>query len=117
VKDADNLDVHIHVLNVTLSGHDYFNGDETMAKVVVQMKVLPEGIEVDLKKLEEQINEALPEDVKIYKVVEEPIAFGLKCLKVTVLMPEAAGGTDPVENAISSIKEVSRVEVELVSRI
>jgi elongation factor 1-beta len=88
-----------------------------MANVVVQMKVLPEGIEVDLNKLQEQINDVLPENVKIYKVVEEHIAYGLKCLKVTVIMPEAAGGTDPVEEAISSIKEVSRVEVELVSRI
>ena len=88
-----------------------------MAKVVVQMKVLPEGIEVDLNKLQEQIKEVVPEDTTVYKMVEEPIAFGLKCLKVTVIIPEAAGGTDPVENAISSIKEVQRVEVELVSRV
>ena len=88
-----------------------------MGEVVVQMKVLPEGIEVDLNKLQEQIKEALPEGVRIYKVKEEPIAFGLKCLKVTVIMPEAAGGTDPVENAIASITEVQRVEVELVSRM
>ena len=88
-----------------------------MADVVVQMKVLPVGIEVDLNKLQEQINDVLPEGVKIYKVVEEHIAYGLKCLKVTVTMPEAEGGTDPVENAISSIEEVQRVEVELVSRL
>ena len=88
-----------------------------MANVVVQMKVLPVGIEVDLTKLVEQINDVLPEGVKIYKVTEEHIAFGLKCLKVTVIQPEAEGGTDPVENAISSIEEVQRVEVELVSRL
>lgn len=88
-----------------------------MTQVVVQMKVLPVGIEVDLEKLQEQIKNILPENVKIYKIVEEHIAFGLKCLKVTVTMPDAEGGTDPVENALSSIKDVSRVEVELVSRI
>ncbi|MHA1276052.1 MAG: elongation factor 1-beta [Candidatus Helarchaeota archaeon] len=88
-----------------------------MANVVVQMKVLPEGIEVDLTKLQEQIKEVLPENAKIYKVVEEHIAFGLKCLKVTVIIPDAEGGTDLVENAVSSIKEVSRVEIELVSRM
>ncbi|MHA1650772.1 MAG: elongation factor 1-beta [Candidatus Helarchaeota archaeon] len=88
-----------------------------MADVVVQMKVLPEDIDVDLNKLQEQIRESLPENVRIYKVVEEHIAFGLKCLKVTVIMPDAEGGTEPVEQAISSIKGVSRVEVELVSRM
>ncbi len=88
-----------------------------MADVVVQMKVLPEGIEVDLNKLREEIKKVLPEGMRIYKILEEPIAFGLKCLKVTVIMPEAEGGTDPVENAISSIKEVQRVEVEIVSRM
>jgi elongation factor 1-beta len=88
-----------------------------MADVVVQMKVLPEGTEVDLNKLQEQIKDVLPKGVRIYKVVEEPIAYGLKCLKVTVIMPDAEGGTDPVENAIASISEVQRVEVELVSRM
>ncbi|MHA1263774.1 MAG: elongation factor 1-beta [Candidatus Helarchaeota archaeon] len=88
-----------------------------MADVVVQMKVLPEGIEVDLKKLQDQIKNVLPENAKIYKVAEEPIAFGLKCLKVTVIIPDEEGGTEPVEKAISSIKEVQRVEVELVSRM
>ncbi|MFX1295540.1 MAG: elongation factor 1-beta [Promethearchaeota archaeon] len=90
---------------------------DKIANVVVQMKVLPEGIEVDLNKLQEQIKDVLPENIGIYKVVEEHIAFGLKCLKVTIIMPEAEGGTDPIENMISSIKDVSRVEVELVSRM
>jgi elongation factor 1-beta len=85
--------------------------------VVVQMKVLPEGIEVDLGKLQEKIKAALPENADMYKVKEEPIAFGLKCLKVTVLIPDAEGGTEPVEQAILAIEDVQRVEVELVSRM
>ena len=88
-----------------------------MADVVVQMKVLPEGIEVDLNKLQDKIKDVLPEGMRVYKIIEEPIAFGLNCLKVTVIMPDAEGGTDPVENAISSIKNVQRVEVEIVSRM
>ena len=88
-----------------------------MAGVIVQMKVLPEDIDIDLNKLQQEIKKFLPDNVTILKVIEEPIAFGLKCLKVTVLMPEAEGGTDYVEQAISSVKDVSRVEVELVSRM
>lgn len=88
-----------------------------MANVVVQLKVLPEGIEVDLDRLQDQIKDVLPGNARVYKIIEEPIAYGLKCLKVTVIIPDAEGGTDPVEKAISSINEVSRVEVELVSRM
>ena len=88
-----------------------------MADVVVQMRVLPEGIEVDLNNLQEQIKTVLPEGTRVYKITEEPIAFGLKCLKVTVITADAEGGTDPIENAISSIDGVQRVEVEIVSRM
>ncbi|NVM28624.1 MAG: elongation factor 1-beta [Candidatus Helarchaeota archaeon] len=88
-----------------------------MADVVVQLKVLPVGIEVDLNRLQDQIKDVLPGNARVYKIIEEPIAYGLKCLKVTVIIPDAEGGTDPVEKAISSINEVSRVEVELVSRM
>jgi len=88
-----------------------------MADVLVQLRVLPEGIETDLDQLQEKIKEALPEGVSIYKITEEDVAFGLKCLKVIVIMPDDLGGTDPVESAISSIEDVQRVEVEIVSRI
>lgn len=88
-----------------------------MADVVVQMRVLPEGIEVDLQKLQAQIKDVLPDNARVYKMIEEPVAFGLKCLKVTVIIPDEEGGTEPVEEAISQIKEVQRVEVEIVSRM
>ncbi len=88
-----------------------------MGKVLVQMRVLPEGTDISLSKLQKQITKVLPTGVTINKVVEEEVAYGLKCLKVTVIMPDAEGGTEPVETAISEIKGVNRVEVEIVSLI
>ena len=88
-----------------------------MADVLVQLRVLPEDTSTDLKKLEEKIKKALPTGVKVHKVTEEDVAYGLKCLKVVVIMPDDLGGTDPVESAISSLSDVQRVEVEIVSRM
>ena len=88
-----------------------------MADVLVQLRVLPEDVDTDLEQLQEKIKEVLPEGVSIHKITEEDVAYGLKCLKVVVIMPDDLGGTDPVETAISSIQEVQRVEVEIVSRM
>lgn len=88
-----------------------------MTDVLVQLRVLPDGIETDLEQLQEKIRENLPEGVSIHKITEEDVAFGLKCLKVVVIMPDDIGGTDPVEAAISALEEVQRVEVEIVSRM
>jgi elongation factor 1-beta len=88
-----------------------------MADVLVQLRVLPEDTTTNLKKLQEKIKKALPTGVRLHKVTEEDVAYGLKCLKVVVIMPDDLGGTDPVENAISSLSDVQRVEVEIVSRM
>ena len=49
---------------------------------------------------------------------EEPIAFGLKALNIQVSMPEfMAGGTQPVEDILSKLPGVQRVEVGIVTRL
>jgi elongation factor 1-beta len=50
--------------------------------------------------------------------VEEEIAFGLKALKVFVIMPGVfEGGTQPVEDAFSKVKGVGQVDVEIVQTL
>ncbi|MBD3226642.1 MAG: elongation factor 1-beta [Candidatus Lokiarchaeota archaeon] len=85
-------------------------------KVVAQLKILPEDIETDLEELLKKIGKILPEDVGIYKYDIVPVAFGLKSLKLTIIMPEEKeGGTDSTVEAIQGLEEVQRVEVGLVS--
>jgi elongation factor 1-beta len=88
-----------------------------MADVLVQLRVLPEDITTNLTELQEKIKKVIPPGTRVHKVTEEDVAYGLKCLKVVVIMPDDLGGTDPVETAISSISDVQRVEVEIVSRM
>ncbi|MHA1792304.1 MAG: elongation factor 1-beta [Promethearchaeota archaeon] len=99
-----------------------------MGRNLCVMKVLPDDVDIDLKDLQGQIEKTLQEDIKdtegnhqlcqLMKCVEEPIAFGLKALKIHVAIPEAMpGGTQPVEDALEKLSGVQRVETEIVSRI
>jgi len=87
-------------------------------KVMVQMKVMPDDVETDLEELLKKIGNNLPEDVGIYKYDILPVAFGLKILKLTLVMPEdREGGADPIVEMIEKFDEVQRVEIGLVSLI
>jgi len=85
------------------------------AQVLAVLKVFPESDQISLEELRKRLEAVLPEGVSINKVEEEPIAFGLKALKVyAVLPPNISGGTESVEEAFKKVKGVSEVEVELV---
>ena len=59
----------------------------------------------------------LPEDVTIYKLVEEPIAFGLVALIAHLVIPEEEGRLDAVEQMLQTIEGVGQTEVLLVRRV
>lgn len=89
-----------------------------MARVAVIMRVLPNSVDITPSQLLERIKEALPEDYQIMGSGEEPIAFGLKALKLIVSMPEETeGGTEALEEVIKSVDVVEEVEVEAVHRL
>jgi len=76
-------------------------------KVAVIFRVMPEGTEVDLDKLEGEIRKLQ----EVRDVQREPVAFGLVALKVLAVVPDAEGGSERVERALSSLPGVSSVEV------
>lgn len=82
-----------------------------MGEVGLQYRVLPEGLEVDLKKLEDDIRKALPEFAKMRAAEQRPLAFGLKALHVLVVMDDKKGGAEQVEAAISGVPGVQSVEI------
>jgi elongation factor 1-beta len=92
------------------------------------IKVLPEDTDMDMEQLKVDIENVLQNDVKdldgnpvlcqLMGAQEEEIAFGLKALKIQVAAPEnMPGGTQPIEDALSAIPGIQRVEVELVTRL
>lgn len=88
-----------------------------MANVIVTFKVMPEGVEVDLKELEGRIKD----EIKAFggdvgKVELEPIAFGLQALKLFFVLDESKGNTEPLEEKIKAVDGVLNVEVVDVRR-
>ena len=82
-----------------------------MGEVGLQYRVLPEGLEVDLKKLEDDIKKALPAGATLRAAEQRPLAFGLKALHVLVVMDDKKGGAEQVETAISGVTGVQSVEI------
>jgi elongation factor 1-beta len=87
-----------------------------MARVLAQMKVFPSEADIDLKKLQEQLAGHLPKDASILKVQEEPIAFGLVALIVTISMAERDGLIEEVEKGLAATPNVGEVQTIAVGR-
>ncbi|HOP66407.1 MAG TPA: elongation factor 1-beta [Methanoregulaceae archaeon] len=79
-----------------------------MGSVALILKIMPESPEVDLNDLVGKIKEKV---AGVQDVREEPIGFGLKALKVAVVVDDAGGASDAVEEAINSIDGVERAEI------
>lgn len=81
-----------------------------MGTVIANIRVMPDDPSVDLDELKQHITKAIPQGVTLKNIQEKPIAFGLKALNVMVTMPDGAGGTDKVEEALSKLPRVQSVE-------
>jgi len=83
-----------------------------MATAGIQFKIMPEGVETDLEKLKEDIKTAVEtfESGVFNEVKEEPIAFGLKALIVTMALSEDEE-SEAVEKTLSEIEDISSVEL------
>ncbi|MFH0897690.1 MAG: elongation factor 1-beta [Candidatus Bathyarchaeota archaeon] len=88
-----------------------------MAKIVASIKIFPEDIIISKDELQEAVRKALPENISLYKIDEEPIAFGLVALIAHVILPETGDELEKVEEIIRKVKGVSTVETILVRRI
>ncbi|MEM3555409.1 MAG: elongation factor 1-beta [Candidatus Micrarchaeia archaeon] len=81
-----------------------------MGEVAVVAKVFPDSMEVF-----DELKENIKKKVNPYKLEEEEIAFGMKALRVTVIVKDAGG--EDVEEKLKSLKGVSEVQIEEVGRI
>lgn len=89
-----------------------------MGEVMVLLRIFPEEVDISLEGLKDKIQKSLPEGYSIKAWDEEPIAFGIKALRIIVVMPEEVeGGTEQLEQIISGVPGVSQVEVLTVHRI
>ena len=88
-----------------------------MARVVVTIEIMPDDIATNLETLQNEAEKKITAfGGDVGKVMVEPVAFGLKVIKILFVMDEAKGTTDPLEKSIAELKGVSSVKVSDVRR-
>ncbi len=82
--------------------------------VAVQLKVYLKD-----SSAEDKVKSAIEESgfAKLQNSEMVDIGFGIKALRLVVLLSDEEGGTDKLESSLKSIEEVGEVEVESVSRV
>ncbi len=89
-----------------------------MAKAIVTVKIMPTSPEVDLKVLEQKAKEEIEKfcGESETKSSIEPVAFGLKALKIIFVVDEKKGSPDPVAEKIATLEGVNSAEISDVRR-
>ncbi len=90
-----------------------------MGEVVALIRVMPNGILGDKKMedLKNMIKNEIKEPARLARIEIKDIAFGLKAINVTVVVPDASGGVDPIANSLLKIEGVESAEVMDIGRI
>jgi elongation factor 1-beta len=89
-----------------------------MGTVIITLKIMPTSPEINLTEVETNAKQKIAEFAGEgeTKTEIEPIAFGLKALKIIFVMDESKGATDPLEESINQIEGVQSVEVSDIRR-
>ena len=90
-----------------------------MGEVIGLIRVMPDEVisDKELEKIIDKIKNNITPPAKIGKIDIKDVAFGLKGLNVTVLVPDTEGGLDPIVKKLSKIEKVGTVEVVDVGRM
>ncbi|KAA0008533.1 MAG: elongation factor 1-beta [Thermoplasmata archaeon] len=90
-----------------------------MGEVIALIRVMPTEILNDeqMDELKRRIERKIKSPAKLTRIDIRDIAFGLRSLDVTVVVPDAEGGVDPIAEELAQMDGVESAEVVDVGRI
>jgi elongation factor 1-beta len=88
-----------------------------LGKIIIVYKIFPSESTVDLEVLKEKITKELADVASIKRFAEEPIAFGLKALKVNMVLPEEEGIANETEKRMAAIEGVGQIQTLGLTRL
>jgi elongation factor 1-beta len=81
-----------------------------MGDVIAVFRIMPDSPE-SFESIKAILSKLKPD-----RLEEEPIAFGLKALKFTKIVPDEEGTLSKLEDSLNNVKNVQSVETVMVSR-
>ena len=91
-----------------------------MGEVALTLNIMPEDME-KFEPMKQAIADKMKNDmeglVKRLTMSEKEIAFGMKAIVATVVIPDGEGGADKVEAKLKEIENVSSVETAGMDRL
>jgi len=83
-----------------------------MGTVAIIYRVMPDGVEVNIKDLQDKIEKAIPTGAKLQGMMVKDVAFGIKAILMRILVPDKVGGglPDQIEQKIGEIPGVASIE-------
>ena len=90
-----------------------------MGEVVALIRVMPDGVldDAKLNDIMNKIKNLIKNPVKLGRLEIKDVAFGLRALNVTVIVPDSEGGVEPIADILSKIKGVESAEVVDMGRL
>jgi len=78
---------------------------------------MPDGLEIDLKKMEHDVKAKIGGFCKVEQTDIKPIAFGLKALMMNVVVSDEEGMMDKLEAEIGAVPGVQNAKVSAMTKI
>ncbi len=86
-------------------------------KVLMAIKLMPSSPDIEMNMIKKQVEQTALELGEIKDMKEEPIAFGLKALKVLLMVEDQERIAEKVEEKLSNLEGIESAEVESVTLI
>jgi len=83
-----------------------------MGTVAIIYRVMPDGVEVNIRDLQDKIELAIPKEAKLQGMMVKDVAFGIKAILMRILVPDKVGGglPDKIEAEVGKIPGVASIE-------